>query len=172
MTLSAGGRHSVIRLTVTLVAALAAGCSAVPAANQVNESPPPEVVISGALFVDMDFGRTCGQADVPPELSGVTLTFTGPDGEQLGQAVTGGPGAGPVNPGDNRAGCRYFTHYSAKLPRSPAYTVGFTPAPRDERGTYFSGVDELQPQTASWEELESSLFAWDFEVGPSYVVGH
>jgi len=150
------------------------GCAMGPAAGSIDR-----VSVEGALFLDLHVDSPCATADAPPELAGVTLTFTGPEGESLGEAVTGPIGHEPLEFGEGKEGwqypgCRFVSLYSASLSRADSYTVSFRAAarPGQDAGVGFTGIDELGEQTIAYEELEANAFAWDFEVAPSYVVGH
>ena len=149
-------------------------CAMAPGTGSIDR-----VSVEGALFLDLHVDSPCATSDAPPELAGVRLTFTGPDGEALGEAVTGPIGHEPLEFGEGKdgwqyPGCRFVSLYSASLSRADSYTVAFRAVarPGQEAGVGFTGIDELGEQTIAHEELEANAFAWDFEVGPSYVVGH
>jgi hypothetical protein len=162
----------VLLLTGLFVAA--AGCA--PGAG---DDVAGDLVIFGALYVDLHNDSPCVVSDAPPELSGVTVSFRGPDRRLLGEATTGAIGYSLLEFGEGKRGwthpgCRYFAPYSATVARSESYEVSFrAPPPRAfGGGSWFSGVEELESDVITHHELEASAFAWDFEVAPSYVVGH
>ena len=151
------------------------GCLATPGTGTGSA-----VEMSGVLFVDMHVDSPCNALEAPPELAGVTLTFRGPDGERVGEAVSGPIGHrllefGEGKDGWQHPGCRYITPYSVNLPKLDSYSVTFDEAAGlgpDEMGAGFTGISDLGEQVISYAELEANGFAWDFEVQPSYVVGH
>ena len=162
-----------VGLTVLLCLLLAA---CMPGGSGGSAGP---VSVSGALFLDLHVDSQCSNADAPPPLSGVRLTFRGPERQPLGEAVSGPIGHrllefGPGKDGWEYPGCRFVSLYSAELERAESYSVTFRAVllPGAVPGVGFTGIDELGEQTISHAELEANGFAWDFEVSPSYVVGH
>jgi hypothetical protein len=138
-----------------------------------------EIIISGAVYVDFHTDSPCHVRDAPQELSGVTVKFRGPQGESLGDGLTGPVGFmllefGEGKRGWTHPGCRYFASYSASVAPAASYEASFESPQRQNlgAGSWFTGVEDLEAQVISHEELEGAGFGWDFEADPSYVVGH
>jgi hypothetical protein len=133
--------------------------------------------LGGTLFTDLRQDQACEAVRPIPELAGVTLTFTDPDGVSLGVTLTGPiesealPPA-PGTEGWTHHGCRFFAAYLVRLPVARSYTVSFAAAPPANPGSgVFTGVTDLAPQSISYDELEGLGFRWSFEVLPSYIAG-
>ena len=161
-------------VAIAVVLASAVGCGADTAGDASGE-----IAITGAIYVDFHTDSPCAAADAPAELSGVTVGFRGPDGELLGEGMTGPIGFNLLDFGEGKRGwthpgCRYFAPYSATVTRAASYEVSFrSPPPEIEgAGSWFTGVEDLQSQVISHEDFEATRFAWDFEADPSFVVGH
>ncbi len=159
-------------LAIGLALATLLGCA------PTREIPSDQVLISGALYVDLNVDLPCASNRVLVSSQEIGITFLDPTGTALGSAITGPlqvtelsrgrPGTeGWANPG-----CRFLAAYSVALTPASAYRVEFVvPPPRPgPGGGYFQGVQDLVPQAISHDELRVNEFTWSFEVQPSYVV--
>lgn len=165
---------SLWRATTLLALVLAAA-----ACTLSGEDASREVTIRGALYVELHIDSPCAVAHAPREISGVTLIFRDQDGAVLGEGATGAIDYrllqfGVGKRGWTHPGCRYFAPYSATVARAASYEVSFSAPPPGGagNGSWFTGVEDLRPQTISHEELEVAGFFWHFDIEPSYEVGH
>ncbi len=138
---------------------------------------PDQVQVQGALYLDLHVDSPCDTSEAPAELAGVTLTFRSPDGATA-QTQTGPIGYQLLQFGDGKSGwrypgCRYFSSYEIVLPHAESYSVTFEDAdPANDDGVGFVGISQIGEHEISFRDLESSSFAWDFEVEPEYVPSH
>jgi len=141
------------------------------AACGTTEGTPVSVTIRGAVFTDFHDGLPCADgrpaAMRPDEISGIALTFSNPEGVDLGGALTG-----PLRTEQLADGCRFLADYQLSVPPAVAYRVEFDPPePRTmPGGGYFDGADQLAPQEIRHDVLAAAGYSWSFEAPPAFVV--
>lgn len=141
-----------------------------------GSSSPEPVVINGSIYTDFRIDLPCEQQTAPTELVGVILTVRDGSGEVIGQAATREvvgielPRT-PETQAWANGGCRFAAPYTVAVTKSEAYAIAFTPADLGNRpGTGFTGVEDLEPQTLTHEELAAAQFVWTFEASPTFAV--
>src|ERR687898_1264132 len=98
------------------------------AACQASPPEPSGLVLSGAVYTDLQVDAPCERYPAPRELAGVGLVFKDQAGTLLGEARTGAIQVQelPKGPGTEtwaHGGCRFLAPYSATLPVAESYSV-------------------------------------------------